>query len=320
MTGYSGNSKGWQQDGAPIANSRSWQSVQSGIPISNSRSWQSETPIVNSSSWQSNGPSSTFSDIGSKKYSTVTIQEQSNGGPSSTFGDMSSIKYPSMTRQEQSSGPSSVFSNMSSKRNPIVTRQEIEEGFLSQNKQVKLQQDELSTKIDQVKLQQDEISSKLDQVKLQQEENSSRNDNVKLQQEIDETNISKNYPKPEIIQVKKKPIIKLPIKLRKQDKKKLNKEEPHELIGECFAPSGRLGISIYTVNGISVVHKIYPGSPLDGMLCEKDRIVGVDEIDTSTMDSADVTQLMSDRMNNTRKITYVRGGSFLTSNKGRFLD
>merc|ERR1719203_308265 len=75
---------------------------------------------------------------------------------------------------------------------------------------------------------------------------------------------------------------------------------------ECFAPPGKLGVAIDTLNGIPVVHRVKSGSPLEGILLHKDRIVGIDEVDCTNMSAADVTKVMVTRMNKTRKISYVR--------------
>ena len=79
------------------------------------------------------------------------------------------------------------------------------------------------------------------------------------------------------------------------------------LKGECFAPPGKLGVAIDTVNGQPVVHRVRSDSPLVGVLRRLDIIIGVDEVNTSTMTAADVTSLMAKRMGNTRKIIYLRG-------------
>ena len=75
---------------------------------------------------------------------------------------------------------------------------------------------------------------------------------------------------------------------------------------ECYAPPGKLGVAIDTVNGQPVVHRIKEGSPLKGILQHKDRIVAIDGIDTRNMTAADVTHLMVKGMNRVRKISYVR--------------
>ena len=57
------------------------------------------------------------------------------------------------------------------------------------------------------------------------------------------------------------------------------------------------------------MHRLKPGSPLDGVLKLMDRIIAVDDIDTSRMSATEVTKAMVSRMRKTRKITYIRGGN-----------
>jgi len=84
----------------------------------------------------------------------------------------------------------------------------------------------------------------------------------------------------------------------------------NEIFGECFAPPGKLGVAIDSVNGVPVVHKVKMGSPLEGILCNLDRIVAIDNVDTRNMSGADVTKLMVSGMKKVRKISFVRGGTF----------
>lgn len=77
----------------------------------------------------------------------------------------------------------------------------------------------------------------------------------------------------------------------------------------CYAPPGKLGCSIDSIDGEPHVHRIKKGSPLDGILQSSDRIVAIDDVDTSGMSAADVTQLMVKKMNHMRRISYIRGGS-----------
>ena len=72
------------------------------------------------------------------------------------------------------------------------------------------------------------------------------------------------------------------------------------------APPGKLGVAIDSINGQPVVHRIKEGSPLEGVLRRLDRIVGIDDVDTSRMSAADVTYLMVKSMNRPRLITYIR--------------
>ena len=78
-------------------------------------------------------------------------------------------------------------------------------------------------------------------------------------------------------------------------------------MGECFAPPGKLGIALDTINGQPVVHRVREESPLAGVLRRLDVIIGIDDEDTSTMSAADVTMLMAKKMDQRRKITYMRG-------------
>lgn len=79
------------------------------------------------------------------------------------------------------------------------------------------------------------------------------------------------------------------------------------LKGECFAPPGKLGVAIDTVNGKPVVHRVRDDSPVAGVLRKYDLIIAIDDVDTSSMTAADVTSLMAKRMGTNRKITYMRG-------------
>lgn len=76
---------------------------------------------------------------------------------------------------------------------------------------------------------------------------------------------------------------------------------------ECCAPAGKLGVSIDTVGGQPVIHRVKEDSPLHSILQRLDIIVGVDEIDTSSMSAADVTLIMAKRMSKERRITFLRG-------------
>eukprot|EP00559_Dactyliosolen_fragilissimus_P007301 CAMPEP_0184868520 /NCGR_PEP_ID=MMETSP0580-20130426/30717_1 /TAXON_ID=1118495 /ORGANISM="Dactyliosolen fragilissimus" /LENGTH=381 /DNA_ID=CAMNT_0027369467 /DNA_START=301 /DNA_END=1443 /DNA_ORIENTATION=- len=73
----------------------------------------------------------------------------------------------------------------------------------------------------------------------------------------------------------------------------------------CYAPPGKLGVAIDTINGKPVVHRIKEGSPLYGVLRRLDVIMSIDDIDTSSMSAADVTYLMVKRMHTKRKIVFV---------------
>ena len=80
------------------------------------------------------------------------------------------------------------------------------------------------------------------------------------------------------------------------------------LKSECYAPPGKLGIAIDTVNGQPVLHRVKETSPLFGVLRRLDIIIAVDEVDTSSMSAAVVTSLMAKKIGKQRKITFLRGG------------
>ena len=84
-------------------------------------------------------------------------------------------------------------------------------------------------------------------------------------------------------------------------------EGPALSIHECYAPPGKLGVSIDTLDGVAVIHKIRQGSPLEGILYPNDVIVAIDEVDTSSMSSSAISSLLAKRMGDTRKIKYIRG-------------
>lgn len=82
---------------------------------------------------------------------------------------------------------------------------------------------------------------------------------------------------------------------------------PSALKAVCFAPPGKLGVAIDTINRNPVVHRVSDGSPLTGILRRLDVIIAVDDVDTTSMSAAEVTSLMTKRMGTSRKITYMRG-------------
>jgi len=89
----------------------------------------------------------------------------------------------------------------------------------------------------------------------------------------------------------------------------------NEFRGECYAPAGKLGVVLDTINNgsfssVVVVYRIKPGSPLDGVLKIMDRIVAIDDIDTSNMSATEVNKVMVSKIRKTRKITFIRGGNF----------
>lgn len=78
-------------------------------------------------------------------------------------------------------------------------------------------------------------------------------------------------------------------------------------MGECYAPPGKVGIAIDTINGQPVIHRVRDDSSMVGVLRRLDIIVGVDDVDTSSMTAAEVTKLMAGKMDKRRKIRFLRG-------------
>ena len=76
-----------------------------------------------------------------------------------------------------------------------------------------------------------------------------------------------------------------------------------------YAPPGKVGVAIDVINGQPSVHKIRNGSPMEGLLQHGDIILSIDDVKTSNMSAADVTQLMVKRMNYRRKISFIRPGN-----------
>mmetsp|Transcript_16377 Transcript_16377/g.18370 ORF Transcript_16377/g.18370 Transcript_16377/m.18370 type:complete len:97 (+) Transcript_16377:1-291(+) len=86
----------------------------------------------------------------------------------------------------------------------------------------------------------------------------------------------------------------------------MQRPKPKEQRRECFAPAGKLGVAIDSVNGIPVVHRLKDGSPLEGTLKHMDQIVAINDVDTTGMSAADVTHLILKGMGQERKISYIR--------------
>ena len=65
---------------------------------------------------------------------------------------------------------------------------------------------------------------------------------------------------------------------------------------EHIAPAGKLGVVIDTTKYGPVVHDVKSGSPLEGVLFRGDRIVSIDDEDTSTLTASAVTKIMARKM------------------------
>ena len=76
---------------------------------------------------------------------------------------------------------------------------------------------------------------------------------------------------------------------------------------DVLAPPGKLGIVIDTTIEGPVVHKVNPGSALEGSLKSGDIIVAIDDVDTRAMTASAITALMVQTANQRRKLTVVNG-------------
>jgi PDZ domain len=74
---------------------------------------------------------------------------------------------------------------------------------------------------------------------------------------------------------------------------------------DVLAPPGKLGIVIDTTLDGPVVHKVNPGSALEGKLKSGDIIVAIDGVDTRAMTAASITALMVKTANQRRKLTII---------------
>ncbi|CAB9524829.1 expressed unknown protein [Seminavis robusta] len=74
---------------------------------------------------------------------------------------------------------------------------------------------------------------------------------------------------------------------------------------DVLAPAGKLGIVIDTTLDGPVVHKVNPGSALEGKLKSGDIIVAIDDVDTRAMTAASITALMVKTANQRRKLSVI---------------
>jgi hypothetical protein len=77
---------------------------------------------------------------------------------------------------------------------------------------------------------------------------------------------------------------------------------------DVVAPAGKLGIVIDTTLEGPVVHKVNPGSPLEGILSPGDLIVAIDDVDTRAMSASSITSLMVKTCNQKRVLKVIAGG------------
>lgn len=71
---------------------------------------------------------------------------------------------------------------------------------------------------------------------------------------------------------------------------------------ECIAPPGRLGIVIDTTRYGPIIHDIKARSPMESILFAGDRIISIDDVDTTRMTASEVTKIMTQKASNRRKI------------------
>ena len=85
-----------------------------------------------------------------------------------------------------------------------------------------------------------------------------------------------------------------------------SRHNPNEEEVVVYAPPGKIGVAIDVIHGHPCVHMVKRGSPVEGLLQPNDKVLSIDDVDTSCMSAADVTHLMVKRMNYQRKITVIR--------------
>ena len=78
-----------------------------------------------------------------------------------------------------------------------------------------------------------------------------------------------------------------------------------EVITTLQAPAGKLGIVIDTAYG-PIVHEVKAGSPLQGMMIKGDRIIAIDDVDTTRLSATKVTKIMAAKCDMQRKLTIAR--------------
>jgi C-terminal processing protease CtpA/Prc len=72
-----------------------------------------------------------------------------------------------------------------------------------------------------------------------------------------------------------------------------------------LAPKGKLGVVIDTTKHGPVVFQVKDGSPLQGAVFPGDRIIAIDDIDTTGMTANNITTIMSRKAELGRRITVV---------------
>jgi len=83
------------------------------------------------------------------------------------------------------------------------------------------------------------------------------------------------------------------------------KEQPKELV-EVVAPAGKLGITLDSSQGSPIVDEVSEDSPLFGKIMVGDVLVEVDSVDTRTMASSAIAELLAVKANEERKFVVER--------------
>jgi C-terminal processing protease CtpA/Prc len=72
-----------------------------------------------------------------------------------------------------------------------------------------------------------------------------------------------------------------------------------------LAPKGKLGVVIDTTKHGPVVFQVKDGSPLQGAVFPGDRIIAIDDIDTTGKTASNITTIMASKAFSERRITVV---------------
>ena len=90
-------------------------------------------------------------------------------------------------------------------------------------------------------------------------------------------------------------------------------EYHHLVYRDCYAPPGPLGISIRPTAKGPAVHAVKVESPLYDHVHPGDLIIGYNNIDTRSCQTAEVMKMLSDGRNQQRKITVISSQRELAS-------
>ena len=79
-----------------------------------------------------------------------------------------------------------------------------------------------------------------------------------------------------------------------------------EVVKTIQAPPGKLSIVIDTAKYGPIVHEVKAESPLQGMIIKGDRIIAIDDIDTTRLSATKVTNIVAEKCDMQRKFTIAR--------------